>query len=94
MHMHFRNSVFHGTRDVDVIVAIEIGVDAALQGDLCCSHFPCLCRALRDVASACIDVSDGLAGDLDKLAVASGCTAVLDLDRLPRSAALPARSWQ
>lgn len=48
-------------------------------------------RALRDVASACIDVSDGLAGDLDKLAVASGCTAVLDLDRLPRSAALQSR---
>lgn len=46
--------------------------------------------ALRGLASACIDVSDGLVGDLAKLAAASGCAAVLDLDALPRSAALAA----
>jgi thiamine-monophosphate kinase len=46
--------------------------------------------ALRGLASACIDISDGLSGDLGKLAAASGCAAVLDLDALPRSAALAA----
>lgn len=47
-------------------------------------------EALRGSASACIDISDGLVGDLGKLAAASGCTASLDLDALPRSAALDA----
>jgi len=46
--------------------------------------------ALRDLASACIDVSDGLLGDAGKLAAASGCTAIVDLDRLPHSTALSA----
>ena len=45
-------------------------------------------RELREVASACIDISDGLAGDFGKLAAASGCAALIDLDRLPRSPAL------
>ena len=49
MHMHFWNSVFHCTRDVDVIVAIEIGVDATLQSDFSCSHFPRLCCTLCNV---------------------------------------------
>ncbi|MCP5327837.1 MAG: thiamine-phosphate kinase [Steroidobacteraceae bacterium] len=43
---------------------------------------------LRELASACIDVSDGLAGDLGKLAAASGCGAELDVTRLPLSPAL------
>ena len=47
-------------------------------------------EALRGLASACIDVSDGLVGDLGKLAAASRCAAVLDVDALPRSAALAA----
>lgn len=46
--------------------------------------------ALRGVASACIDLSDGLLADLPRLASASGCGAVLDVDRLPLSAALAA----
>lgn len=43
---------------------------------------------LRDVASACIDVSDGLLADLMHLCAASGTGARLELARLPRSAAL------
>ena len=45
---------------------------------------------LRDFASACIDVSDGLLGDAGKLADASGCGAVLQVDQLPLSAPLRA----
>jgi thiamine-monophosphate kinase len=41
--------------------------------------------ALRGVASACIDLSDGLLADLPRLAEASGCGAELDVDRLPLS---------
>jgi len=43
---------------------------------------------LREFASGCIDVSDGLLGDAGKLCTASGCGAVLQADRLPLSAAL------
>ena len=48
--------------------------------------------ALRGVASACIDLSDGLLADLPRLAAASHCGAVLDLDRLPLSDALKAEA--
>jgi thiamine-monophosphate kinase len=41
--------------------------------------------ALGRLASAAIDVSDGLLGDLKKLLAASGCGARIDLRRLPLS---------
>ncbi|MGI9245671.1 MAG: thiamine-phosphate kinase [Steroidobacteraceae bacterium] len=40
-------------------------------------------RALRGLASAAMDVSDGLLGDLGKLVRASAVGARIDLDRLP-----------
>ena len=48
-------------------------------------------QALRGLATACIDVSDGLAQDAGKLAAASGCGLRLDVAQLPLSAALRAR---
>lgn len=47
-------------------------------------------QALRGLASACMDVSDGLAQDLGHLLAASGVGAELWLEALPRSAALAA----
>jgi len=53
---------------------------------------------LRGLASACIDVSDGLYADLQRLLLASARGAVIDLERLPVSwalrAALGEASWQ
>ena len=45
-----------------------------------------LARALRDHASAAMDVSDGLAGDLAKLCAASGASAVINAAEIPVSA--------
>ncbi|HEY5020398.1 MAG TPA: thiamine-phosphate kinase [Steroidobacteraceae bacterium] len=43
---------------------------------------------LRGLASACIDVSDGLYADMQRLLLASGCGASIDIERLPVSWAL------
>jgi len=44
-----------------------------------------LARAVRDHASAAMDVSDGLAGDLAKLCKASGLSAEIGLEQIPVS---------
>jgi len=43
--------------------------------------------ALRELASACIDVSDGLFSDAPRLAASSGCGVWLDVEQLPVSQA-------
>jgi thiamine-monophosphate kinase len=46
---------------------------------------------LRDIASAAIDISDGLLPDLGHLLAAGGMGAALQIDELPRSAAFLSR---
>lgn len=48
-------------------------------------------QALRGLATSCIDLSDGLLGDLQHVLKASGVGATLKLDALPRSVQLAAQ---
>lgn len=47
--------------------------------------------ALRGVATAAIDVSDGLTGDLGHILERSACGAVVDLERIPSDAGVAAQ---
>ena len=54
--------------------------------------------ALRNLASSCLDISDGLSSDLRHILVASGVSAQIELSQLPLSPALEAlpaaQAWQ
>lgn len=50
-------------------------------------------RAARGIANAAMDISDGLAGDLPKLARSSGLAAHVQVERLPLSEAMRALGW-
>ncbi len=47
-------------------------------------------RALRGIATSCVDISDGLLADLGHVCAASGVGARIDVDALPASEALRA----
>jgi thiamine-monophosphate kinase len=80
---------------LEVLQRKHRGPDAAFERELVrrfeypTPHVP-LGLAVRRIASAAMDLSDGLAGDLPKLAAASGLSAHVDVERLPLSAALRA----
>src|ERR1700730_8660558 len=76
----------------DGAVAAALAADATAKASLIGRYrLPqprnALASALRDHASAAMDVSDGLAGDLAKLCAASGVSAVIDVPGIPLSAA-------
>jgi thiamine-monophosphate kinase len=76
---------------------LKSGAEAFESADPCVRRFlraeprVALGQGLRGLATAAMDVSDGLLGDARKLAVASGIRLVLELDRVPVAQALAAR---
>ena len=63
-----------------------------MQDDLATMSGATLGRRLRGLAHSAIDLSDGLLGDLGHILRRSSVGAVIELDRLPRSAVLAAQS--
>jgi thiamine-monophosphate kinase len=61
--------------------------DAALQTSIHALHRPAprvnLGLKLREIATSCIDISDGLLADLGHILKASNCGATIDLEKIP-----------
>jgi len=79
--------VFRGTVALD-----GLGLETVRAAMECPAPRLALGQALRGIATAAIDVSDGLLGDLGHILAASGVGASLAVDALPRSAVLAAQS--
>lgn len=67
---------------------LGLAADALTQRFLYPEPRVALGKAARGIATAGMDVSDGLLADLGKLCRASGCAARIELDTLPQSAAM------
>lgn len=75
--------VFRGT------VALDGAGFEAVRGAMeCPTPRLALGQALRGIATAAIDISDGLLGDLGHILEQSACGAVIDIDALPLAALL------
>lgn len=79
--------VFRGTVALD-----GAGFETVRAAMECPTPRLALGQALRSIASAAIDLSDGLLGDLGHILVASGVGARIDVDALPRSPVLAAQA--
>lgn len=75
--------------DAGLGLKIKQGYDSSSKNALARFHEPIprieTGLALREIASACIDISDGLASDLGHILKQSGVGAMLDFDKLPLS---------
>jgi thiamine-monophosphate kinase len=75
--------------DAGLGLKIKQGFDSKSENALVRFHEPMprieIGLALREIASACIDISDGLASDLGHILKQSGVGATLDFDKLPLS---------
>ena len=71
-------------------LALDAAVLARVDARLCTPQPRCaLGKALRGLATAAIDISDGLLADLDHVLLASGVGARIDCDALPLHPDLP-----
>jgi thiamine-monophosphate kinase len=68
------------------------GLEAVRAAMECPTPRLALGQALRGVATAALDISDGLLGDLGHILAASRVGAQLDVDAMPRSVVLAAQS--
>ena len=78
--------ILKGRRLAEALVNDRAGRDAMVARYRIPEPRNALAKAVRDFASAAMDVSDGLAGDLAKLCAASGVSALIDLPSIPTSA--------
>ena len=85
MHMHLWYCVFYCSSDIDVIVAVEIGVNTTLQSNFGCAQVPCLACAIGDVVEreqvrgASQVEREGTFGEPAELALKRAYVCVIDI---------------